>query len=67
MQAADPRKRDFTRTTRCIIVFVGLDANGVPSEVPAWKPEAKEDLALQAYAIKMMELGKSIHDEMPQL
>jgi uncharacterized protein (TIGR00369 family) len=65
VQAADPRKREFTRTTRCITVFVGLDANGVPTQVPAWKPETPDDLALQEYAVKMMELGKSIHDLMP--
>ena len=67
VQAADPRKREFTRTTRCIIVFVGLDANGNPTEIASFKPETDEDKALQAYAIKMSELGKSIHDEMPQL
>jgi len=67
VRAGDPRDRVFTQTTRCIIVFVALDADSRPAEVPAWKPETAEDLSLQAYAVKMTELGKSIHDQMPSL
>jgi len=67
VRAGDPRDRKFSQTTRCIIVFVALDANNKPDEVPTWKPESEEDIELQNYAIKMTEMGKSIHDEMPQL
>lgn len=63
VQAGDPREGTFTHTTHCIIVFVAIDPDGQPVEVPAWEPETEEDIALQEYAIQMMERGKEIQDE----
>ncbi len=62
--SANPMTGESVHTTRCIIVFVALDGQGRPTEVPKWEPESTEDHALQAYAIRMMELRKSIEEEM---
>jgi acyl-CoA hydrolase len=47
-----------------IIVFVALDSAGQPTEVPCWVPETAEDVALEQYARKLMELRKNIEAEM---
>ncbi len=62
--SANPMTGESVHTTRCIIVFVALDPQGRPTPVPTWEPETTEDHALQAYAIRMMELRKSIEEEM---
>ncbi len=62
--SADPRTRDYAQTTRCIIVFVALDEEGRPTEVPHWEPETANDVALQNYALRMMEMRKGIEEEM---
>ena len=62
--AGDPKDRVYTNTTHCIIVFVALDSAGQPTEVPRWVPQTAEDVALEQYAIKLMELRKSIEAEM---
>ncbi len=63
VQAGDPREGSFTQTTHCITVFVALDNAGNPVEVPAWKPRTREDIALEEYAVQMMERGKQIQEE----
>jgi len=64
VQAGDPRSSQFTKTTHCIIVFVAVNEAGETVEVPAWKPESEEDIALQRYALRLMELRKNIETEM---
>jgi acyl-CoA hydrolase len=63
VQASDPRDGIFTATTHCVIVFVALDNDSRPVEVPKWTPETAEDRALQEYAVQMMERGKDIQEE----
>ena len=67
VRAGDPKTRQFILTTRCLIVFVALDDKGKPKDVPKWKPVAQEDLALQNYAEKMMELSMGIDEEIMQI
>lgn len=64
VQAGDPKDRQFTKTTHCIIIFVAVDGDGKPVEVPAWAPESTADVALQNYALRLMELRKDIEEEM---
>jgi acyl-CoA hydrolase len=64
MCAGDPKDRVYTNTTHCIIVFVALSSASQPTEVPRWVPETAEDITLEQYAIKLMELRKSIEAEM---
>ena len=51
-------------TTHCVIVFVAIDGEGQPVEVPAWKPKTKTELALRSYALRLLELSKSLEQEM---
>ena len=64
VSAGDPRSRKFVNTTHCIIVYVAIDENGKPTPVPKWKPETDDDRELEAYALRLMELRKSIEAEM---
>ena len=64
VRAGDPKDRHFAQTTRCVIVFVAIDDSGMPIEVPKWKPETEDDIALQDYVVKLLESNKKLEDEM---
>lgn len=64
ISAGDPRFSQFIKTAHCIIIFVAVDAQGNPVEVPPWEPKNAEDLSLQEHAKKLMELRKAIETEM---
>lgn len=64
VRASDPKSNHFTHTTHCIIIFVAVDEGGNPVEVNSWVPETEEDESLERYAIKLMDLRKSIEEEM---
>jgi len=49
--------------THCVIVMVATDDAGKPTPVPKWQPQAEDDKALEAYAQKLMDLDKSIEQE----
>jgi acyl-CoA hydrolase len=62
--ARDPKLPDLMRTGHCVIVFVSLDENGRPQQVPAWTPVSDTDHALQAYALRLIELRKLMDAEL---
>ena len=64
VRASDPKGGHSAHTTHCIIIFVAVDGWGNPVEVNAWVPETEEDEAQERYAKRLMELRKSIEDEM---
>lgn len=64
VSAGDPRFGVDSKTTHCVIIFVAVDAQNNPVEVPDWVPQTDEDKALEAYAKKLMELRKAIEAEM---
>ena len=45
-----------------MIVFVAVEEQGNPIEVARWTPETEEDIALERYAIKLMELRKGMEE-----
>ncbi len=45
-------------------MFVALDDAGKAAPVPAWAPVTETDRALQAYALRLVELRKLMDDEM---
>lgn len=63
----DAKEGEYEQTTSCLMVFVALDADGRPTPVPRWEPSTPEDLALQAQAMHLMELGQSIQRELQEL
>lgn len=62
--SSDWSKEDFEKKTHCVIVFVSLDTNGKPTQVPKWEPEAEKDRKLNEYARKLKALRKEIDEEM---
>jgi acyl-CoA hydrolase len=63
VSADDPKEGLYTKTTQCIIVFVAIDDRGTPVEVERWEPAAEQDVALEQYAKKLMELRKDTEKE----
>jgi acyl-CoA hydrolase len=64
VRAGDPKERCLNRTTQCTIVFVAIDDESRPVEVPKWKPRTAEDQRLEQAAIRFMESGKQADEEM---
>jgi acyl-CoA hydrolase len=64
VRAGDPKYGKYTKSTHCIIIFVAVDDQGKPIEAPHWQPQTPEDIALEKYAMKLMELRKDIEQEM---
>ena len=64
VSSRDPKAQDAAATTHCVIVFVAVDAAGAPVPVPAWVPTAEDDIEMERYAKKLMELRKGIESEM---
>lgn len=52
------------RATRCVIVFVALDApSGRPVPVPRWEPVDDEDRRLADFATRMVDLSRAMEAE----
>ena len=64
VSSRDPKAEVAAATTHCVIVFGAVDAAGQPGPVPAWQPTAAEDIDLERYAKKLMELRNGIENEM---
>jgi acyl-CoA hydrolase len=64
VSAGDPKEGVYVKTTHCVTIFVALDEAWRPVPVEQWRPETKEDKALEAYARKLMELLKGVEQEM---
>ncbi|SDM09006.1 Acyl-CoA hydrolase [Catalinimonas alkaloidigena] len=64
VRAGDPKDPHMKKTTHCVIIFVGIDRDGKPVPVNRWEPKSEEDQSLQTYAQKLMNLRKSIEEEM---
>lgn len=62
--AADPKTLEFVQCTHCIIIFVAVDELNNPIAVPKWTPTTTEQIDLEQYAIRLIELRKAIDTEM---
>lgn len=58
LSSCNPRKCELSKAVHCIMVFVAIDENGSPVEVPSWNPTKEADLSMEKYAIRIMELRK---------
>ena len=56
VRAGDLREGELSDTTHCTMVFVAVSSTGGPVPVHPWVPVTAEDIALQNYALKQMEL-----------
>jgi uncharacterized protein (TIGR00369 family) len=64
VSATDPKTGARKKTTRCLIVFVAVDAAGDTVQVPGWEPAEEGDLRWKKYAERMAELRKQQEDEL---
>jgi acyl-CoA hydrolase len=62
IKAINPKTKEETKTTHCVIVFVAVDDEGKTIPVPAWTPQTEEEKKLQQYAIRLSELRKEINE-----
>lgn len=60
----DVTKKDFEKTTHCVIVFVAIGKDKKPTKVPKWNPKTVDEKKMESYAIRLMELRKDIENEM---
>lgn len=58
------REQKFVKTTHCVIVFVSTDENSVPVPVQKFMPTTELQREMEQYALKLIELRKSIEVEM---
>jgi acyl-CoA hydrolase len=63
VSAGDPKESLYTKTTQCIIVFVAVGDRGTPVEVERWEPITEQDVALERYAKRLMEVRKDTEKE----
>ncbi|HEV2621200.1 MAG TPA: acyl-CoA thioesterase [Frateuria sp.] len=66
--ARDLRKGEQRLATSCVMVFVALDSpDGKPTPVPRWEPSNEEDRRLQDYARRLMEMSKTMEQQVAAL
>ena len=58
------RDEEFIKTTHCVIVFVSTDKEGKPVPVEKFVPKTDHQIDMEKYALRLIELRKSIEDEM---
>ncbi|NIG56152.1 acyl-CoA thioesterase [Chitinophaga sp. Cy-1792] len=62
--AGNPRQQTKTKTTHCVMVFAAVDDQGKTTAVPKWVPRTANEISMEAYAKKLMDLRKDIDEEM---
>lgn len=61
--AANPRETVKHRACHCVLVFVAIDEAGRPTAVPPFVPSTAVEEALQAYALRLGEVRRSLDEE----
>jgi acyl-CoA hydrolase len=64
ISSADARDAVFGLATHCILIFVCVDADGRPQQVPVWKPRDLHDLEFSDGAEGRVAARAHIHEEM---
>ena len=68
VSTADPRTpHELDVATQCMSVFVVPDAGGVAAAIPAWVPDAPEDVRLHEHALEIIRLREGIVPIPPSL
>jgi acyl-CoA hydrolase len=62
--SADPKVGTFTEATRCLTIFVAVDASGRPVPVPGWLPTADDDKRLREGAVRRIQVRADIERAM---
>lgn len=61
-----PQDSEYVKNTHCMIIFVAIGNDGKPVDVPSFQPSSEEEKRLQEYAVRLMNLRKSIEEEMKE-
>lgn len=64
VNACDPKSLNRRLTTHCIVIMVAVDETGQTIEIPSWIPETDKDKQQHQAAIKLMDMRKTIGEEM---
>ncbi|MBO9154972.1 acyl-CoA thioesterase [Chitinophaga sp. GCM10012297] len=64
VHAGSPKQQAKEKTTHCIMVFAAIDEHGKTVPIPKWIPKTGHDKNMEAYAHRLMDLRKTIEDEM---
>ena len=68
VQASDLRSGELRLATSCVMVFVALDSpEGKPTPVPTWVPRNDDDVRLQEYARRLMDMSKAMERQVVSL
>ncbi|WP_212004337.1 acyl-CoA thioesterase [Chitinophaga sp. HK235] len=62
--AGNPRQQEKQKTTHCVMVFAAVDDQGKTITVPKWTPRTENEIKMETYAKKLMDLRKDIDEEM---
>jgi acyl-CoA hydrolase len=66
VSSADPKDGAFTEATRCLTIFVAVDASRRPVQVPSWQPTTDDEKRLQEGAIRRIQVRADIEAAMKQ-
>ncbi|HTS86947.1 MAG TPA: acyl-CoA thioesterase [Gemmatimonadales bacterium] len=61
--AGSPRQTTRRRACHCVMTFVAVDQQGEPKPVPVWSPSTPVERALEAHAVRLNEIRKTIDAE----
>jgi acyl-CoA hydrolase len=64
VSSADPKDGTFTEATRCLTIFVAVDASRRPVQVPSWQPATDDEKRLQEGAIRRIQVRAEIEAAM---
>ncbi|RAV33900.1 acyl-CoA thioesterase [Corynebacterium heidelbergense] len=62
--SADPREGKFTRACDCLVIFVAMDEDRKPKQIPAYEPKTDEEIRVRDAALSRVQLRKAIEEEM---
>ena len=64
--SGDPRESGLEPATDCLMVFVAMDADRRPTQIPSWAPADAGERAEQAAAVRRIELRQDIERAMAE-
>jgi acyl-CoA hydrolase len=64
--SGDPKSRTHRRACHCVMVFVAIDGEGRPKQVPRWTPVSPIDKELEAYAGRLSEVRRVLDQEIEE-